>query len=193
MGAAAKTVVGRTLLWIVLSSFAGVIALRAKGRGQDVNDNQVEGRAKDKRQRDASDNPLPKRHSSYDRIQANFPPLALTGLRVRGAILLGILGSTLVAAGFGLVKYTGVVAWPSGLGATLGQMDFAGLFRLPPGTVATAIFVLLFLAMFDTVGTLVGVGRQAGLLRGGELPRAERALAADAVGTTMGRCWEPPR
>ena len=76
MGAAAKTVVGRILLWIGLASFARVIALRAKGRGRDVNDNQVEGRAKDKRQRDASDNLLPERHRSYDRIQADFPPLA---------------------------------------------------------------------------------------------------------------------
>jgi len=112
--------------------------------------------------------------------------LALTGLRVRGAILLGILASTLVAASFGMVKYTGVVSWPSGLDATLWKMDFAGLFRLPPATVVTAVFVLLFLALFDTVGTLVGVGRQAGLLRGGELPRAERALVSDALGTTLG-------
>ncbi len=112
--------------------------------------------------------------------------LALTGLRVRGAILLGILGSTLVAAAFGLVEYTGIVAPPSGLGETLGKMDFPGLFEQRWGTVGTAIFVLLFLALFDTVGTLVGVTRQAGLMRGSELPRAERALASDAAGTMIG-------
>jgi AGZA family xanthine/uracil permease-like MFS transporter len=112
--------------------------------------------------------------------------LALTGLKVRGAILLGILGSTVVAAGFGLVRYTGLVSWPGGLGETMGKLDFVGLLHQPPGIVGTAVFVLLFLALFDTVGTLVGVGRQAGLMRGGELPRAERALMSDAAGTVVG-------
>ena len=50
----------------------------------------------------------------------------------------------------------------------------------------TAIFVLFYLALFDTVGTLVGVGHQAGLVRDGKLPRVDRALFADAVGTTVG-------
>jgi AGZA family xanthine/uracil permease-like MFS transporter len=49
-----------------------------------------------------------------------------------------------------------------------------------------AIFVLFYLALFDTVGTLVGVGHQAGLVRDGKLPRVDRALFADAVGTTVG-------
>lgn len=112
--------------------------------------------------------------------------LALTGLRVRGAILLGILGSLLVAAAFGLVRFAGVFSIPRGLGATLWKVDFAGLTKLDPATVAAAIFVLLFLAVFDTVGTLVGVGRQAGLMKDGKLPRAERALFCDATGTVAG-------
>jgi AGZA family xanthine/uracil permease-like MFS transporter len=112
--------------------------------------------------------------------------LTFTALGVRGAILLGILGSTLVAAAFGLVRYTGVMSAPSGLSATLWKLDFAGLWKLDPATLAVAVFVLLFLALFDTVGTLVGVGRQAGLLRGGQLPRAERALFSDATGTVAG-------
>jgi AGZA family xanthine/uracil permease-like MFS transporter len=112
--------------------------------------------------------------------------LVLMGLRVRGAILLGIVGATAVAWPLGLVKYTGVFSWPTGLSATFWQMDFAGLLRHPSATTATAIFVLLFLALFDTVGTLVGVGRQAGLLKDGQLPRAERALFADATGTVVG-------
>jgi AGZA family xanthine/uracil permease-like MFS transporter len=112
--------------------------------------------------------------------------LVLMGLRVRGAILLGIVGATAVSGMFGMVRYTGVFAWPTGIEATLWKMDFAGLLRHPPTTAATAIFVLLFLALFDTVGTLVGVGRQAGLLREGQLPRAERALFSDATGTVAG-------
>jgi AGZA family xanthine/uracil permease-like MFS transporter len=112
--------------------------------------------------------------------------IALLGLRVRGAILLGILAAALVGSAFGFVRYTGIFSWPRGLAATFGQIDFAGLFRHPASITGTAIFVLLFLALFDTVGTLVGVGRQAGLLRNGVLPRAERALFADATGTVAG-------
>ncbi len=112
--------------------------------------------------------------------------LTLTALRVRGAILLGILSSTLVAVAFGLVRYSGFASMPAGLSATLWRFDLAGLLRLNPATVAVAVFLLLFLALFDTVGTLVGVGRQAGLMRDGKLPRAERALFADATGTVAG-------
>jgi adenine/guanine/hypoxanthine permease len=48
------------------------------------------------------------------------------------------------------------------------------------------IFVFFFLALFDSVGTLVGVGEQAGLMRDGTLPRAREALLADAIGTVAG-------
>jgi len=47
-------------------------------------------------------------------------------------------------------------------------------------------FILLFMDLFDTVGTLVGVANRAGLMRDGRLPRAENALAADAGGTIVG-------
>jgi len=66
------------------------------------------------------------------------------------------------------------------------KFDLRGLLAMPPTKLASAIFVLFYLALFDTVGTLVGVGQQAGLLLDGKLPRVDRALFADAVGTTIG-------
>src|SRR2546427_10963444 len=48
------------------------------------------------------------------------------------------------------------------------------------------VFVFFFLALFDSVGTLVGVGSQAGLMRDGTLPNARGALLADAIGTVAG-------
>jgi AGZA family xanthine/uracil permease-like MFS transporter len=51
---------------------------------------------------------------------------------------------------------------------------------------ATVVFVFLLLALFDSVGTLVGIGEQAGLMRNGTLPRARQALLADAFGTIAG-------
>jgi AGZA family xanthine/uracil permease-like MFS transporter len=112
--------------------------------------------------------------------------VVLLAYRVRAAILLGILGSTLLAAALGMVHYHGCFAAELHLGPTFAQFDLRGLLHIPPTRLASAIFVLFYLALFDTVGTLVGVGQQAGLLRDGKLPRADRALFADAVGTTVG-------
>ena len=102
---------------------------------------------------------------------------------VRGAILLGILASTLVAWLGGLVQFQGVAALPPSLLPTLGRLDILGALR---PEMVSVIFVFFFLALFDSVGTLVAVGEQAGLMRDGTLPRARGALLADAVGTVVG-------
>jgi len=112
--------------------------------------------------------------------------IVLLAYRVRGAVLLGIAATTAIAAGFGLVHYRGIITTQIHLAPTFWKFDLRGLMGVHPATLAAAIFVLLYLALFDTVGTLVGVGQQAGLLREGKLPRSGRALFSDAVGTTMG-------
>jgi len=112
--------------------------------------------------------------------------LVLLGLGVRGAILISILAASAIAAVFGLVHYQGVFSAQIHLAPTLGKFDLRGLLSVPPARFGAAIFVLFYLALFDTVGTLVGVGQQAGLLRDGKLPRVERAMFADAMGTTVG-------
>ncbi len=122
------------------------------------------------------------------------PPvlLALGGLtltsilmarRVPGAILWGILATTAIGLPLGLVQYHGVASRPPSILPTLLKLDVAGAFA--PGMVAV-IFVFFFLALFDSVGTLVAVGEQAGLMRDGTLPRARQALLADAIGTVAG-------
>jgi AGZA family xanthine/uracil permease-like MFS transporter len=101
----------------------------------------------------------------------------------RGAFLWGMLVSTLVAWAVGLVEYQGLASLPPSLGPTFLHLDVAR--ALTPGLVPV-IFVFFFLALFDSVGTLVGIGTQAGFIRGGVLPRARQALLADAVGTVAG-------
>ena len=118
--------------------------------------------------------------------------LALAGLawtsvlvarRVPGAFLWGILASTLAGLSLGIVRYEGVASLPPSIAPTLFQLDIVGAFA--PGMMA-AVLVFFFLALFDSVGTLVAVGEQAGLMRGGTLPRAREALLADALGTVAG-------
>jgi AGZA family xanthine/uracil permease-like MFS transporter len=113
--------------------------------------------------------------------------LAVTAILVargiRGAFLIGILASASVSAMLGLMRFDGVVGAPPSLAPTLLQLDLAG--ALAPGMIAI-IFVFFFLALFDSIGTLVAVGAQAGLMRKGTLPRARQALLADAIGTVAG-------
>ncbi len=107
----------------------------------------------------------------------------LLALRVRGAILWGLLAATLVSYAMGLTSYHGLMAYPPDPTPTLMQMDLAGLWNI---NLIPVVIIFLFMDLFDTIGTLVGVGQQAGLMRGGKLPRAGRAFLADAVGTTAG-------
>jgi len=107
----------------------------------------------------------------------------LMALRVRGAILLGILATALLGLPAGLVQYHGVFSMPPSVSPTLFKLDILG--ALDTGLI-TVIFVFFFLDMFDTMGTLIGVSGPAGFLEGDRLPRANRAMFADAVGTVGG-------
>jgi len=103
--------------------------------------------------------------------------------RVPGAFLWGILASTLLGLLLGIVQFQGIASRPPSLAPTFMHLDVRGVFA--PGMV-TVVFVFFFLALFDSVGTLVGVGEQAGLMKNGTLPRAREALLADAIGTVAG-------
>lgn len=103
---------------------------------------------------------------------------------LRGGILAGILAT----CALGLA--TGVIPWqtePVHLTfSTFFQLDFAELIHRWPDAL-TAILLFFFLDLFDTVGTLVGVGSQAGFLKeDGTMPRAGRAFLSDAIGTCIG-------
>jgi len=103
--------------------------------------------------------------------------------RIPGALLIGILASTVVGLTTGLVRYQGLVSPPPSIAPTLLQLDIAGALS---SSMAPVVFVFFFLALFDSVGTLVGVASRAGLMRNGTLPRARQALLADAIGTVVG-------
>lgn len=107
-------------------------------------------------------------------------------LRVKGAILLGIIFSSLLGLIFGMTKFYGIVDLPPSLSPTFLKLDIFGVFRNFK-TLITVIFVLWFLDVFDTVGTLIGIGEQAGFINEkGNLPKAKGALLSDALGTVIG-------
>ncbi|MGD8539199.1 MAG: NCS2 family permease [Candidatus Aminicenantes bacterium] len=108
---------------------------------------------------------------------------ALIVLKVRGAILLGIFATALLGIPLGVVKYQGIVAAPPSVMPTLLKLDILG--ALQTGLL-TVVFIFFFLDLFDTMGTLIGVSAPAGFLKNGKLPRADKAMFADAVGTVGG-------
>ncbi len=108
------------------------------------------------------------------------------GLMVRrqaGALLWGLLLTTAAGLAVGLVHWQGVVSLPPDPRPVLGHLDLAALLDV---AMLPVVVIFLFMVLFDTVGTLMGVGQQAGLMVDGKLKRADRALLADAAGTTAG-------
>ena len=107
----------------------------------------------------------------------------LTVLRIDAAIVVGILASAIVAMITGLTEFQGVLGLPDLLTAGLFAADFKGLFEQQD--VLVIVFVILFVDLFDTVGTLIGVSERAGLSVDGQLPRSREAFLADAAGSVV--------
>jgi AGZA family xanthine/uracil permease-like MFS transporter len=119
-----------------------------------------------------------------------FLTAAFLTRNVKGALLWGIVGTALLGWVFQVVPPPqGIIALPQFPSDLIGQA-LVGLGQLNSTNISNLIaatFVFLFVDLFDTVGTLSGVGMQAGMINEqGELPRAKEALLADAIGTTVG-------
>ncbi|HTZ72442.1 MAG TPA: NCS2 family permease [Candidatus Aquilonibacter sp.] len=107
----------------------------------------------------------------------------LIARRVGSAILIGIVAITIAGIPLGVSHWPQhFFSWPHPSGTFL-KLDLRSAMKLGLGEL---VFVFFFVDLFDNVGTLVGVCEQGGFLRDGKLPRASRALLADAVGTIIG-------
>jgi len=114
--------------------------------------------------------------------------LVITGVllafRVKGALLLGIVITTLIGFPFGITKLPSGSWAPPSMAPTFFQFDFSQVFSLD---MLVVLFTFLFVDMFDTAGTLIGVATKAGIIdKKGNIPRAKQALFSDALGTTVG-------
>ena len=116
-----------------------------------------------------------------------FIIIVLYTLKVPGSILIGILITTIIGIPFGVTVIPEKLSLVSAPAAPLLlAFDFSPE-KILTYKFFTVFFTFLFVDVFDTVGTLVGVTTQAGLVtREGKIPRAREALLADAVGTIAG-------
>lgn len=124
------------------------------------------------------------------------PILALIGLvimgvllakNIKGALLIGILAATIIGIPMGITPLPdGIFKAPPSLSKVAFQFEWHNIFTLD---MLIVVFTFLFVDIFDTVGTLVGVASKADMLdEEGKLPRVSQALMADAVGTVSGAC-----
>jgi len=109
---------------------------------------------------------------------------ALLAWRVRAAMLIGILATTAIGLITGVAKWTPQSYHLRDLAATAGKLDIGGTLRLG---FLEIIFIFLFIDMFDNIGTLVAVGKRAGLFDNThQIPRVNRILFSDATATIVG-------
>lgn len=112
---------------------------------------------------------------------------ALLICKVKGALLIGIIVTTLIGIPFGETSYAGGSYLPSA--PYFCDFAFGEIFASNKSIFdfCVVVFSFLFVDMFDTVGTLIGCAGKSGLLRkDGSIPNCKQALLADAVGTTCG-------
>ncbi len=110
---------------------------------------------------------------------------ALLALRVKGALLIGILLGTVIGLPFGVTKLPSAMeVLPPSISPIFMKFEWGQIMTLD---MLVVVFTFLFVDMFDTVGTLIGVSSKANMLdKNGNVPRVKQALMADAIGTTCG-------
>ena len=114
--------------------------------------------------------------------------LIITGFlfmrNVPGAILIGFLFTMVIGIVMGVTEFKGVVSHPESIAPIFCQFEFENVFTLD---MLVVVFTFLFIDMFDTVGTLVGVCTKANMIdKDGNISRIRQAFMADAIATTAG-------
>ena len=125
--------------------------------------------------------------SSYETFLSALGFLLISVLAVRkvpGAIIIGVLGVTLAALLLNLIEFQGVLAYPPSLAPTLMKLDILGAFDI---AMISVIMSFLFVNLFDTTGTLLGVASRAGLVdKDGNVSNLDKALKVDSSASILG-------
>ena len=117
--------------------------------------------------------------------------IVITGIlvarKVKGALFLGMIITAIIGIPMGVVNLPDkIFSMPPSISSTFMQFEWHNIFSWD---MVIVLFTLLFMDMFDTIGTLVGVATKANMLdKNGKVPNIKKALFADAIGTTVGAC-----
>ncbi len=119
---------------------------------------------------------------------------ALVILKVKGAILLGILVTTVIgliikdpATGAAITSFNGVVSAPDSIAPIFCKFEWGSIFSLD---MLAVVFTFLFIDMFDTMGTLIGVSQKAGMVdEKGNVEGIDKMFMADSIATVAGACF----
>ena len=114
--------------------------------------------------------------------------LLITGFlyikKVPGALLLGVLTTMVIGIPMGITNFQGVVSTPDSIEPIFCKFQWENIFTLD---MLVVVFTFLFIDMFDTIGTLIGVSQRAGMVnKEGRIERLNQAFMADAIATTAG-------
>lgn len=118
---------------------------------------------------------------------------SLVMAHIRGGILIGILVTAVIglfikdpATGAAITSFSGIVSTPPSIKPIFCQFQWNQVFSLD---MLTVVFTFLFIDMFDTMGTVIGVSQKAGMVdEEGHVDGIDRIFMADAIGTVVGSC-----
>lgn len=132
---------------------------------------------------------------SLGEITSGSPLLGLIGLlitgilvvkNVHGGLLIGILITAIIGIPMGITEFNGIVSAPHSVSDIFCQFQWENIFTLD---MLVIVFTFMFIDMFDTIGTLIGVCTKANMIdKDGKIPRVKEAFMADALATTVGAC-----
>ena len=108
----------------------------------------------------------------------------LVVLKVRGGMLLGILVTTIIGIPMGVTHFNGILSTPPSISSIFCQFEWSQIFSWD---MVAIVFTFLFIDMFDTIGTVVGVSVKSGMVdEKGNVDGINKVLMADAVATVAG-------
>ncbi len=103
---------------------------------------------------------------------------------VRGSLLIGIIVTAIIGIPLGVTKFAGIFDVPPSIAPIVWKMDWSQVCSID---MLVCVFTFLFMDIFDTIGTLVGVSSRAGMIdENGKIHNLSKAFMADAIGTTVG-------
>lgn len=116
-----------------------------------------------------------------------FLTAILVVLKVKGGILIGMLVTTIIGIPMGVTQFTGVVSLPESISPIFCKFEWG---QVLSWDMLVVVLTFLFIDMFDTIGTVVGVSVKSGMVdKDGHVDGVSKILMADAVATTAGACF----